>query len=78
MRLPKKGHLKGIKTSSLKFLKNAFLPFFLDNSVSFSHPFFPVLGMTSDGDNVTEVIKTPDLSKCGVNYCPAVPVDNSG
>jgi len=37
-----------------------------------------VLGMTSDGDNVTEVIKTPDLSKCGVNYCPAVPVDNSG
>merc|ERR1712008_114454 len=36
-----------------------------------------VLGMTSD-DNVTAVISEPDLSKCGVNYCPAVPVDNSG
>ena len=48
------------------------------NKIPFPHPFFPVLGMTSDGDNVTEVISEPDLSKCGVNYCPAVTVDNSG
>ena len=71
-------NLKGIKTSSLKFLKMlSYLFFTICNSLSFSHPFLPVLGMTSD-DNVTAVISEPDLSKCGVNYCPAVPVDNSG
>ena len=33
---------------------------------------FLVLGLEEGGDNATEVDSVPDLSKCGVNYCPAV------
>ena len=33
---------------------------------------FLVLGLKEDGDNATEIDSIPDLSKCGVNYCPAV------
>ena len=33
---------------------------------------FLVLGLEEGGDNATEVDNVPDLSKCGVNYCPAV------
>ena len=30
------------------------------------------MGLEEGGDNATEVDSVPDLSKCGVNYCPAV------
>ena len=33
---------------------------------------FLVLGLEDGGGNATEVDIVPDLSKCGVNYCPAV------
>ena len=33
---------------------------------------FLVLGLEEGGDNATEADSVPDLSKCGVNYCPAV------
>ena len=31
--------------------------------------FLSVLGLK--GENETETVHTPDLSKCGINYCPA-------
>ena len=33
---------------------------------------FLVLGLEDGGGNAKEVDIVPDLSKCGVNYCPAV------
>ena len=31
--------------------------------------FLSVLGLK--GENATDIVHTPDLSKCGINYCPA-------
>merc|ERR1711936_1096524 len=30
-----------------------------------------VLGLKEDGANETEIVSAPDLSKCGIHYCPA-------
>ena len=38
----------------------------------FFHEYLSVFGLEKGGDIATEVDSVPDLSKCGVNYCPAV------